>query len=318
MNIEREISWLDTAARRKRWLIGVSGGLDSMALLHLLKEAGFLDVVVCHLDHGLRGNESSGDARFVKRVAGKMGFKTEVSKADVRKMMAASGESLETAARRARHEFFGECGKLHRCKVLLLAHHADDQAETVLWNLMRGSHGCRGMRAARDMKLGGREMAVIRPLLGLRKMELREWMESQGFKWREDASNAECDVVRNRLRNEALPLLDEIAGRDVSAMLVRAAESDRSLRDLAAWAAEQADALDPQGRLHLKVFRSLPTTLQTEVMAIFLKRYGIPEIGADLLGRCVAAAEPDGAASVNLPGGGRLRRRAGRIFVERG
>ena len=290
--------------------------MDSMALLHLLKEQGFKDVVVCHLDHGLRGRESSGDARFVKRVAGNMDFNVELAKADVRKMMAASGESLETAARRARHDFFGECGKKHRCKVLLLAHHADDQAETVLWNLMRGSHGCRGMQVSREMKLGGREMEVIRPLLGLRKMELREWMESHGFKWREDASNAECDVVRNRLRNEVLPLLDGIAGRDVSAMLVRAAEADKGLREISAWAAEKADALDPQGRLHLKVFRSLPTALQTEVMAIFLKRHGIREIDSDLLGRCVAAAEPDGTASVNLPGGGRLRRRAGRIFVE--
>jgi tRNA(Ile)-lysidine synthase len=316
LNIEREISWLNTASRKKRWLVGVSGGLDSMALLHLLKEEGFKDVVVCHLDHGLRGRESAGDARFVKRVAGKMGFKVEVAKADVRKMMGEGGESLETAARRARHEFFGECGKVHRCGRLLLAHHADDQAETVLWNLMRGSHGCRGMRVSREMKLGGREMEVIRPLLGLRKMDLREWMESHGFKWREDASNAECDVVRNRLRNEALPLLDEIAGRDVSGMLVRAAEADQGLREIAAWAAEKADALDPQGRLHLKAFRSLPAALQTEVMACYLRRDGVPEISADLLGRCVAVAGIDGPASVNLPGGGKLRRRAGRIFVE--
>ena len=257
-----------------------------------------------------------GDARFVERVAGKMGYKAELGKADVRKMMAEGGESLETAARRARHGFFGECGRKHRCKTLLLAHHADDQAETVLWNLMRGSHGCRGMRVCGVMYLGGREMEVVRPLLGLRKRELQEWMEGSGFKWREDASNAECDVVRNRIRNEALPLLDAIAGRDVTAMLVRAAEADEGLREIAEWAAGKADALDPQGRLHLKVFRTLPAALRREVMAAFLKSHSIPEIGADLLGSCVALAEPDGKASVNLPGGGRLRRRAGRMFVE--
>lgn len=288
-----------------------------MALLHLLNEQGFRDVVVCHLDHGLRGRESAGDARFVKRVAGEMGFKVELGKADVRKLMAEGGESLETAARRARHVFFGQCGKKHRCGRLMLAHHADDQAETVLWNLMRGSHGCRGMQVSKKIKMGGREMEVVRPLLGLRKVELAVWMEAHGFKWREDASNAECDVVRNRLRNEALPLLDAIAGRDVTAMLVRAAEMDGGLREIAGWAAERADALDPQGRLHLKVFRSLPAALQTEVMAIFLKRHGIAKISGDLLGRCVAMAELDGAASVNLPGRGRLRRRAGRIYVER-
>lgn len=287
-----------------------------MALLHLMKEQNFRDVVVCHLDHGLRGGESARDAQFVKRAAGAMGLKVEVAKADVRKMMAEGGESLETAARRARHVFFAECGRLQRCNRLLLAHHAGDQAETVLWNLMRGSHGCRGMQVSREMKMGGREMEVIRPLLGLRKTDLRDWMVSRGFRWREDASNVECDVVRNRLRNEALPLLDGIAGRDVSAMLVRAADADRGFREIAAWAVEKADALDPQGRLHLRVFRSLPTALQTGVMAVFLKRHGIPDLGVDLLSRCVAATEPDAAASVNLPGGGRIRRRAGRMFVE--
>lgn len=318
MNVEGKISWLETASRRKRWLVGVSGGMDSMALLHLLEVQGFKAIVVCHLDHGLRGRESSGDARFVERMAGKMGFKVEVGKADVRKMMVERGGSLETVARRARHDFFGECGKKHRCRRLLLAHHADDQAETVLWNLMRGSHGCRGMREMTGMEMGGVAMEVFRPLLGLRKAGLREWMVSRGFKWHEDASNAECDVVRNRVRNEALPLLDKIAGRDVCAMLVRAAEADESLREIAEWAAGKADALDPQGRLHLGAFRALPGALQKEVMAAFLKGNGATGIDSDLLERCVALADPESKASVNLPGGGRLRRRAGRIFVELG
>lgn len=310
------VQWLATASRKKRWLVGVSGGMDSMALLHLLSDSGFQDVVVCHLDHGLRGRESSGDARFVKRVAGKLGFRFELGKVDVRRMMKEGGESLETAARRARHGFFGESGKKHRCRRILLAHHADDQAETVLWNLMRGSHGCRGMQASKEMELGGRKMNVIRPLLGQRKPELREWMETNGYEWREDASNAENDVVRNRLRNEALPLLNEIAGRDVSMMLVRAAEADGGLREIAEWAVGKANALDPQGRLHLKAYRALPAALQTEVMAFFLRDGGVTEISADLLARCVAIAGIDGAPSVNLPGGGRLRRRAGRVFVE--
>ncbi len=287
-----------------------------MALLHLLKRVGFCDVVVCHLDHGLREAASVGDARFVKRVAEEMGFAVELGKVDVRSIMAEGGGSLETVARGARHEFFGKCGKLHRCKRLLLAHHADDQAETVLWNLMRGSHGCRGMEVSREMMMGGRRMEVVRPLLGLRKMELREWMESQNFQWREDASNGENDVVRNRLRNEALPLLSEIAGRDVSTMLVRAAVVDGGLREIAGWAVEKAAALDPQGRLHLGVFRSLNQALKAEVMVRYLKSNDIQEVSADLVGRCVMLAVPEGPPCVNLPRGKRLRRRAGRIFVD--
>lgn len=289
-----------------------------MALLHLLKTEGFRDVVVCHLDHGLRGMAAAGDARFVKRVAGEMGYQVELGKADVRAIMAEAGESLETAARRARHGFFAECGKKHRCARLLLAHHADDQAETVLWNLVRGSHGCRGMREVSEIQMAGRRMEVVRPLLGVRKAELREWMEAGHFKWREDASNAECDVVRNRLRNEVLPLLEEIAGRDVIAPLARAAETDEGWREVAAWAVEKADAVDPQGRLHLGAFRGLPGSLQAEVMAAFLKQHGVFGISADLIGRCVALADLEGSPSLNLPGGKRLRRRAGRIFVDAG
>lgn len=318
MNISGKIPWLEEASKGKRHLIGVSGGLDSMALLHLLKEEGFTNLVVCHLDHGLRGKESTGDARFVEMVAGGMGFGMELGKVDVRELMAESGESLETAARRARHDFFGECGKRNRCGRLLLAHHADDQAETVLWNLMRGSHGCRGMRVVSRMKMGGRQMEVMRPLIGMRKAELREWMASRKFKWREDASNGECDVVRNRIRNEVLPLLDEIAGRDVAPMLARAAQVDEGFREMASWAVGKADAVDPQGRLHLGAFRSLPAALQAEVMAAFLANRAISGISAELIGRCVKLADPAGPPCLNLVGGKRLRRRAGRIFVDPG
>lgn len=287
-----------------------------MALLHLLHEGGFLDVVVCHLDHGLRGADSKGDARFVKRVAGKMGFEVEVGKADVRGLTEARKESLETAARAARHEFFAECGKSHRCGRLLLAHHADDQAETVLWNLMRGSHGLRGMQETREMKMGGRKMEVVRPLLGMRKAGLREWMEEKGFKWREDASNVENDVVRNRIRNEAMPLLGEISRRDVTGMLIRGAKSGEDLRELVMWAVGKADAFDPQGRLHLKVLSELPSSLQAAVLSEFLKSNGVGGISANLLGSCIAMIDVENPASVNLPGGGCLRRRGGRIFME--
>ncbi|MEP4048454.1 MAG: tRNA lysidine(34) synthetase TilS, partial [Luteolibacter sp.] len=276
----------------------------------------FRDVVVCHLDHGLRGKESAGDARFVKRVAGKMGFEVEVGKADVRGLMAERKESLETAARAARHEFFGECGKAHRCGRLLLAHHADDQAETVLWNLMRGSYGLRGMQEVWEMKLGGRKMELVRPLLGVRKAALREWMEVRGFSWREDASNAENDVVRNRIRNEALPLLSEISGRDVAGMLAREAAASEGVRELVAWAVGKADAIDPQGRLHLKVLSELPRSLQLAVISEYLKAGGIGGISADLLASCAGMIDVNHPASVNLPGGGRLRRRGGRIFLE--
>lgn len=312
------ILWPPAAARRKRWLIGVSGGLDSMALMHMLKEAGFRDVIVCHLDHGLRGRESAADARFVKREAAKLGFSVETAKIDLRKEMAGGGKSLETAGRNARHRFFSSCAERNRCKRLFLAHHLDEQAETVLWNLLRGSHGCRGMREDSEMQMEGVRMEIHRPLLGIRKSELRAWMEGRKLTWREDASNRVNDVARNRIRNEAFPLLAEIAKRDIAPMLARAAEADEGLREVMDWALAKAVVLDPQRRLHLGVLRELPEALRVHAIADFLKSKGIPDISGALLESCIAMLDSTAPASVNLPGGRRFRRRAGRFFVESG
>ncbi len=311
-----KLPWIQQASKQKKLLVGVSGGLDSMALLYLLHETGFKNVVVCHLDHGLRGSESAGDARFVKRVGKQLGYEVISVKVDIRERMARTGVSLETAGREARHEFFARCSKEQRCKILLLAHHADDQAETILWNLLRGSLGCRGMSEVTLMKMDGREMTVVRPLLEIRKAELLSWMQERKLSWREDATNAVNDVVRNRLRNEAIPLLDEIAKRDITPNLIRAAEIDSEWRELLDWSVASAGATDPQGRLHTGAMKNLPAVLSRAVIADYLKKQQIENVDWRLLERCVELLDVDKPASVNLPGGRRLRRKAGRIFVE--
>jgi tRNA(Ile)-lysidine synthase len=310
------LPWIHQASKQKKLMLGVSGGLDSMALLYLLHDAGFKNVVVCHLDHGLRGKESAGDAQFVKRVGKQLGYEVIAAKVNLRDKIKQSGLSLETAGREARHEFFSACGKQYRCKVLLLAHHADDQAETILWNLLRGSLGCRGMSEVTEMKMGGREISVVRPLLEVRKSDLKSWMLERKFSWREDATNAVNDVVRNRLRNEVIPLLDEIAKRDVTPNLLRAAEIDGEWRELLDWSISAAAAIDPQGRLHTGALKELPAVLSRAVIADYLKKKQIENVDWRLLDRCLELLDVEKAASVNLPGGGRLRRRAGRIFVE--
>lgn len=308
--------WIATASRKKRWLLGVSGGLDSMALLHILNESGFSNLVVCHLNHQLRGKSSDGDERFVRRVSEKMGYLVETKRVDLKVVAGETRESLETSGRNVRHEFFSECARKHRCKHLLLAHHADDQAETVLWNLMRGSAMCRGMQDVKEIKMGKRLIQVERPLLETRKSELANWMREKKFSWREDASNSVNDVVRNRLRNEALPLLSEIAKRDVAPRFSRAAMATDSWMEMMDWAAEKAAVRDPQGRLHLGVLKNLPEFLKQYVLVDLLKSLEIGNLSTALLERCAEILDPDGPPSVNLPGGGRLRRRQGRIFVE--
>lgn len=311
------IPWFNSASRQKRGLVGVSGGADSVALLHLLVAAGFRNLVVCHLDHGLRGRASTEDAKFVRRLADKLGLACEIGRAEVTARMAQRGESMETAARNARHDFFADCARKHRCCRVLLAHHADDQAETVLWNLLRGSHGLKGMREAQPLKTdAGGTLELIRPLLQVRRSELVTWLTSHGHRWREDASNALPVAVRNRLRNEALPLLAEISQRDAAQALARGAADTEDLAELEAWALEQAQVLDPQGRLHLPALRVLPVALQRIALRRFLLDHGVPSLDRALIERGLSLLEVTNPASVNLPGGGKLRRQAGRLWIE--
>ena len=313
---EAKIPWLCAAPRGRRWLVGVSGGADSVALLHLLLDAGFRDLVVCHLDHQLRGRSSTADANFVLRLCGKLGLSGEAGRIDVRKRMAGSGESMETAARNARHEFFAQCAVRHRCRRILLAHHADDQAETVLWNLLRGSHGLKGMREDQQLTMERIRMRVVRPLLGLRHVELLDWLKMRGHAWREDASNREPLTIRNRLRNEVFPLLAEISGRDPVAAFVRAAGDSAAREQIEATWLENIDPRDPQGRLHLPVLRGLPPVIQRAVLRNFLTENGVPRIDRALLDASLGLLDTGNPAVINLPGGRRLRRSGGRLWID--
>jgi tRNA(Ile)-lysidine synthase len=316
MAIESRIPWLENAARGTRWLAGVSGGADSVALLHLLHRNGFRKIFVCHLNHRLRGRASAADARFVEKLADRLGYICESAEANVRTRMKLQGESMETAARHARQNFFSECAAKFRCRRILLAHHADDQAETVLWNLLRGSHGLRGMRGEQEIRIAGKPLEIIRPLLGLRRAELVQWLREHSLDWREDASNREAVAVRNRLRNEVFPLLAEITGRDPVAAFVRGADDSAQRDAFEAAMLDETKVEDPQGRLHIPAMRILPPLLARLAVRRYLSSRGIADIDRALLERAVSLLEPNGPPTINLPGGGRLRRRAGRIWVD--
>jgi tRNA(Ile)-lysidine synthase len=312
-----KIPWFAIASRRKRWLVGVSGGADSVALLHLLVDAGFRNLVVCHLDHRLRGRASTEDAKFVRRLADSLDVPCEIGVVDVEARRKVSSASMETEARAARHEFFAECARKFSCPRILLAHHADDQAETVLWNLLRGSKGLKGMRAVQELTTeSGVKLELHRPLLGCRHAELVAWLELRGLRWREDASNARPVAVRNRLRNEVFPLLSEIANRDVVPAIARGAADSEETEVLESWALEQAKVMDPQGRLHVPVMRTLPVALQRIALWRFLQDHGIRPLDRDLMDRGLGLLDVKGPAVINLPEGRKLRRREGRLWVE--
>lgn len=307
--------WLTNASRNARYLVGVSGGADSVALLHILVAHGFHNLVVCHIDHGMRGRESTADARFVAKLAQSLDLSCELAKVNVKRLAKATRHSLETAGRHARHGFFADCAQRHRCSRVLLAHHSDDQAETVLWNLLRGSYGLKGMRETHDIAVHGRRLRLIRPLLDLRRDALRGWLQARGHTWREDATNAVADVVRNRLRLEAIPLLETISDRDITPLLCRAAEAWSEQLALNDWAVAQARALDPQGRIHLPVLRTLPEAVQRAVIHRYLTDHRVPNIDRDLIDRALLICDTAAAPALNLPGGKHLRRRHARLFI---
>ncbi|RYD80789.1 MAG: tRNA lysidine(34) synthetase TilS, partial [Verrucomicrobiaceae bacterium] len=154
-------------------------------------------------------------------------------------------------------------------------------------------------------------------LLGLRRADLVEWLEVSGLKWREDASNAAPVAVRNRLRNTALPLLTEISGRDASSAFARGAADAEDVEALETWALDHAKVLDPQGRLHLPVMRTLPVALQKIALRNFLRAGGIDMIDRDLIARGLELLDVANPAAINLPGGGKLRRREARLWIEK-
>ena len=201
-------------------LIGVSGGRDSVALLHLLAGRGHR-LVVCHLDHALR-RESREETRFVENLALGLGCEFVGKRENVTTWAKRMKCSIETAAREARYAFFVKVARESGVRRLFLAHHADDQVETFLFNLLRGSGGT-GLGAMRGSSMRG-ELEIVRPLLGVWREEIDCYVAEHGLEFCEDASNADPRHTRNRVRHEILPMLAKSFGRDVRAALLRSAE----------------------------------------------------------------------------------------------
>ena len=299
------LTWPTAPASDQRLLIGISGGRDSVALLHLLLEAGFKDLVLCHCNHLLRADESDGDETFVRKLAADLSLPCEVTRVDVASLAEHSSRSIELAAREARYGFFEKCAETFESPHLVLGHHMDDQAETALFNLLRGSSSIQGMKPLRQR--GG--LTIHRPLLSSRREELTRYLSARNIPFREDSSNAGLSHTRNRIRHQALPLLQEIMQRDCIPPLARAA-ADQQQR-----LATLDHFLDPQGRLFLPALTSLPPAFQTQVLYLFLRQAEVPDISARLLAATLSLLDPAAPAKVNLPGGRHLRRKEKRIFI---
>jgi tRNA(Ile)-lysidine synthase len=297
------------------YLIGVSGGRDSIALLYSLGDLEFKNLVVCHLNHQLRGRSSNADARFVEKLAANCHLEAEIGSANVRMLASKRKTSIETAGREARYGFFAQVAKRRRCRAIFLGHHADDLVETFLINLFRGtgSAGLGAMREVSTRSIDGVELTIVRPLLGVWRKEIDNYVRKHRLTFREDASNKTLNPLRNRIRHRVIPGLEKVVGRNIRAAIWRAA----------AIAGEEEDWMDGQlsdssdVELSVANLRALPVALQRRAILKWLRAQKVSEIGFDVVERVRSLADHDaGPAKVNLPQDRHARRRAGRIFIE--
>lgn len=291
-------------------LVGVSGGRDSIVLLHWLKGCGFDKIIVCHLDHGLR-KESRGDARFVADFAETLGVVCEISRSNVVTLAKRLKISIESAAREARYKFFARMARKHSCQRLLLAHHADDQVETFLFNLIRGS-GSSGLGGMSPLSLRDNGLLVARPLLGVWREEIDAYIAAHALPFREDGSNTDPRYTRNRIRHSALPALAAALGRDFRRALWRTAELLRAEDEHLASAAELQNI---PAQLDTAALRLLPLALQRRLIHAWLRERSVRDVGFDEV-EAVRSLLTARVAKVNLPGDKHARRRARRIFLE--
>src|SRR5438034_7636093 len=270
------VNWIQTKTnllRRfppgARYLIGVSGGRDSVTLLDALVDLGYEKLIVCHLNHKLR-EASDTDARFVRKLVatynktfvGQTHVDFELGSANVTALAKKKKMSIETAAREARYSFFAKIAKRRRCHTIFLAHHADDLVETFLINLFRGTGltGLAAMPEASNRRVDDVDLTILRPLLSTWRDEIDMYVRQHRLKFREDASNKNLTPLRNRVRCRIIPYVERELGRKIRMNIWRTA---RIAADEESWIdARLRVSFNRDGNLNVKELRVLPVALQ--------------------------------------------------------
>jgi tRNA(Ile)-lysidine synthase len=248
-------------SRGARVLVAVSGGLDSMVLLHLLQEhaaAQGWKLCVAHFNHRLRGRASAADARLVQTVAARLGLPVRLGRGNVRARAAARGESIEMAARELRHQFLAATARRWRCPVIALAHHADDQVELFFLRVLRGAggEGVAGMKWMAPSPVAA-QVRLVRPLLEVSRAELEAFARARRIPFREDASNASREMLRNRLRHELLPQLRREYQPALNRAVLRLMEVTGAEAEVVSELAEAWRRRKPSGRGWAKLARAV-------------------------------------------------------------
>jgi len=266
--------------RGQKVLVAVSGGVDSMVLLHALhslKTTCGWEISVAHFNHCLRGQASNADASLVRTVAARLKMDCFVGKGNVQAVAARSKLSIEMAARKLRHEFLARTAYENGIAIIALAHHADDQVESFFLRLFRGSgsEGLAGMKWRSDSPVD-RKISLVRPFLNFSKTDLIEYARAGKIRFREDATNFSSDFLRNRVRNELLPLLRKKYQPGIDRSVLRLMDILGGESDFVAKAAREMRAGRGQSsRVKAGHFDHLPLAIQRRILQHELTSAGL-------------------------------------------
>ncbi len=309
----------------RRILVGVSGGGDSVALLHglvALVDQERLQLVAAHLNHGIRGAAAAEDAAWTAALCQRLDIPLVLESADVPAYAREQGLNLEEAARDMRYRFFERAAGAANCSHVAVAHTADDQVETVLHHLFRGTGlaGLQGMPATRPLARG---IMLARPLIGFYRSQLLAFLESIGAEFRTDESNFDQARTRSRIRNEALPELVRILGPQILEAVRQTADRVRDVQaTIAELAAELLEkSLEDQSpdlvRLNADVLTAQRRHIVREAFVLLWKRQNWPRqaVGFESWDRLWRLIQEGG--TVTLPGHIDATRRGKLIVVRR-
>jgi len=236
--VKRTVDRYHLLEKGDRLIVGVSAGVDSMVLLHLLntyREAFDLSLIVAHVNHGLRPEESEKEAELVQKESARLGLAFEYGRFNVKEFQKLGGLSPQDAARRIRFHFFHDLLKKHYAQKIALGHNADDQVETVLLRLVRGS-GLQGLKGILPI----REGKVIRPLLEVWRGEIESFAIEKKISFLLDSSNLKHDYLRNRIRLALIPLMEREYQPNFREIILRTSSILREENDYVERGAEEA------------------------------------------------------------------------------